>query len=266
MKRTNQTANEKVVLVTGGTGGIGKAIAAAFLRIGERVYITGRKEKTLEKARNELSQISKRIDMIKGDVSRTADCRNIVNTLINQEKRLDILINCAGICYEKYIEDVSEKDWELMINTNLRGPFFLIKYAVPYLSESKGCVVNVGSTAGVMGFDADSVYCASKGGLTLMTKALAFECARHGIRINIVSPDMVKTDMLDEGFTRSKMDNRAEYDRMKLANYPQSEDDVRFITPEDVAKSVMFLAYNDCSETITGANLIMDFGLTAGRF
>lgn len=266
MKRTDGTKSQKVVLVTGGTGGIGKAIAAGFLRKGERVYITGRKEKTLEETRRELTRISDDINVIKGDISSTDDCYNIVDLLIKEEAKLDILINCAGIYYEKLIEDVSETDWDIMINTNLRGPFFMTKNAMPYLSESKGSVVNVGSTAGITGFDADSVYCAAKGGLTLMTKALAVECARRGVRINIVSPDMVKTPMLDIGFERSNMESRKEYDSMQLGNYPQGKESARFITPEDVAKSVMFLAYAEYSEAVTGANLVMDFGLTAGVF
>lgn len=263
MKRTNK---EKVVLITGGTGGIGKVIAASFLKKGERVYITGRKKQTLEEARNELLQISDNIHTIQGDLSLVDNCKTIVDELIKEENQLDILINCAGVCYEKQLEDISEEDWNIMIDTNLRGPFFLTKYAMPYLSVTKGSVVNIGSTAGITGFDADSVYCAAKGGLTLMTKALAFECARQGVRINIISPDMVKTSMLDAGFVRSKMKNRDEYDNMQLKKYPQKEGDTRFILPEDIAKAVIFLAYNEYSEAITGANVVVDFGLTTGRF
>lgn len=266
MKKIEGKGKQKTVLVTGGTGGIGKAIAAGFLQKGERVYITGRKMDTLERTQNELQKINADIHVIKGDISSVDDCRNIVDTLGNVEKRLDILINCAGIYYEKPIGDVNADDWNMMIDTNLRGPFFMTKYAMPYLAAAKGCVVNVGSTAGITGFDADSVYCAAKGGLTLMTKALAVECARYGVRVNIVSPDMVKTDMLDVGFMRSGMESRQEYDSMKLAGYPQSKEDARFITPEDVAKSVIFLAYDTYAEAITGANLVIDFGMTAGVF
>lgn len=258
--------SKKNILITGGTGGIGKAIAASFLRKGEKVYITGRRDETLIETKKELQILSDDIEVIKGDISSVESCKDIIETFAGREEYLDILINCAGIYYEKKIEDVSPEDWNLMMNTNLRGPFFVTKYAMPYLSKSGGSIVNIGSTAGITGFDADSVYCASKGGLSLMTKALAVECARNNVRINILSPDMVKTDMLDIGFERSKMKSREEYDNLQLSNYPQNKDSSRFITPEDVARAVMFLAYREYSESITGANLIMDFGLTAGIY
>ena len=128
---------------------------------------------------------------LRGDISNTDDCENMVNEVISQAGRLDIVINCAGMLFEKKISDVDEDDWDRMLNTNLRGAFFIIKYAMPYLERFGGSIVNVGSTAGIRGFDADSVYCAAKGGMTLMTKALAIECAERGVRVNIVSPDMV---------------------------------------------------------------------------
>lgn len=254
----------KVVLVTGGTGEIGCEIAKQFLENGERVFIAGRNEKKLHDIKSAFSEMSDRVYTLRGDISNTDDCENMVNEVISQAGRLDIVINCAGMLFEKKISDVDEDDWDRMLNTNLRGAFFIIKYAMPHLERFGGSIVNVGSTAGIRGFDADSVYCAAKGGMTLMTKALAIECAERGVRVNIVSPDMVKTSMLDEGFIRSGMQDREEYDRMKLSDYPQSQDKVRFIVPEDVAKAVLFLAYNEKSEAITGANLVIDFGLTAG--
>lgn len=257
----------KVVLVTGGTGEIGCEIARQFLENGEKVFIAGRNEQKLHDIKESLESFSGMKDKaytLRGDISKTADCERIINEVISQAGKLDIVINCAGMLFEKKLSDVEEADWDKMMNTNLRGAFFILKYAMPYLERVGGAVVNVGSTAGIRGFDADSVYCASKGGMTLMTKALAIECAKYGVRVNIVSPDMVKTSMLDEGFLRSGMSNREEYDRMKLGDYPQGSDKARFILPADVAKAVLFLAYNEESETITGANLVIDFGLTAG--
>ena len=99
-----------------------------------------------------------------------------------------------------------------------------------------------------------------------MTKALAAECAKYGVRVNIVSPDMVRTGMLDVGFERSGMNSREEYDNIQLSKYPQTIEEARFLEPGDVAKTVMFLAYRELSEPITGANIVMDFGMTSGRY
>ena len=267
MKGSSSFAGGHVVLITGGTGGIGREIASRFLQCGEKVFIAGRKENLLENTVSELESASGgEVYTLKGDLSVVENCERIVKELVSKAGRIDILVNCAGIYYEKPIGEVNENDWDMMLDTNLKGTFFVTKYAMPYLAQSKGSVVNVGSTAGVVGFDALSAYCAAKGGLTLMTKALAAECAKYGVRVNIVSPDMVRTGMLDVGFERSGMNSREEYDNIQLSKYPQTIEEARFLEPGDVAKTVMFLAYRELSEPITGANIVMDFGMTSGRY
>lgn len=208
--------NEKVVLITGGNGGIGKETAKKFLAQKAIVYILGRDKATLQNAKEELEHIHCSISIVPANISTPDDCKKAIDTVIEKEGRLDILINSAGIYVEAPIDEMNPEDFNTVINTNLGGTFFMCKYAKPHLAKSKGCIINIGSTAGIIGFDENSLYCASKGGVNLLTKALAIEYAKYGIRVNIINPDMVNTKMLDIGFRRSNIKDRSEYDNMQL--------------------------------------------------
>lgn len=256
---------DKVVLITGGSGGIGEKIAEEFLKQEALVYISGRNLEKLSAIKQTLSSLGGQIEIIQADVSRPEECEAMVETILEKEDKLDILVNSAGVYEEQAIEEVTEAIWDKSFNTNVKGTYFLSKFAIPYLEKTEGCIVNVSSTAGIIGFDENSLYCATKGAVNMLTKALARECAPRGIRVNAVCPDMVKTDMLDIGFKRSGMKSREEYNKMRLSIYPQSPDKASFVLPEEVAASVVFLASTDHIRAINGVTLLLDNGIAAAR-
>lgn len=258
-----KTFKDKVVLVTGGNGGIGMEVARLFAQENAVVYLLGRNTKTLQETREKLKGVGGRMEIVAADVSDTQACRQAVEYVVEREEKLDILVNSAGMYAEETIGETSEALWDKLMDVNLKGTYFMCKYAIPYLQKTKGSIVNVASTSGVIGFEGNSLYCASKGGMIMLTKALAIECAPAGIRVNVVSPDMVKTEMLDIGFERSGMQDRAAYNALCMRKYPQREEDRRFVLPEEVAQCVVFFA-SDNVKAITGANLVIDCGLTAG--
>lgn len=255
---------DKVVVITGGNGGIGKETARLFLREGAKVYILGRNESTLNETLNELNIHDGQLLYMVCNVDDITNCSDVISSIGECEGQIDILINSAGKYVETSIDEVNEDEFNETFNTNVRGTFFMCKYAVPYLKKSKGCIVNVGSTAGIVGFGDNTLYCATKGALNAFTRALAVELASFGIRVNIVCPDMVKTKMLDIGFKRSGIKNRADYDNYRLNQYPQSLEDKRFVLPEEVAECILFLASNKRVWAVTGSSLTIDLGLTAG--
>jgi NAD(P)-dependent dehydrogenase (short-subunit alcohol dehydrogenase family) len=175
---------------------------------------------------------------------------------------IDVLVNSAGVWMEGPAEEVSEEQWSEVIDTNLKGTFFMCRYAIPYLEKSAGCIINLSSDSGLVGNDLASVYCASKGGVTLLTKSLAVELARKNIRVNAVCPGDVATPMLDRAVEEHGGGQNDKYIEQLLEIYPERPGR-RFTKPEEVARSILFLASGSV-EAITGACLSIDFGLTAG--
>jgi len=249
----------KKVLITGGTSGIGLSAAEAFLSEGATVCISGRTESSLQKVSATLRADA--LYLTAGDVSSAAGCAEIVTDAAEKLGGLDVVVNSAGIWLEGPAEEVTDKDWNAVIDTNLKGTFFICRHAIPYLEKSSGCIVNISSDSGLVGNDLAAVYCASKGGVTLLTKSLAVELARKNIRVNAVCPGDVATPMLDAAMEKSGMDSR-EYIEELLDVYPERPGR-RFTRPEEVARCILFLASGKV-EAITGACLSIDFGLTAG--
>lgn len=254
----------KVVLITGGSSGIGESTAIKFLEQDAIVYILGRSEKRLAEAQGKMQKISDRIYTISADVSSAPECKKAVEYVVEKEGKLDILINCAGIYVEGPTKDMTEAQWDETIGINLKGTFFMCKYAMPYLVETKGCIVNTSSDAGLVGNKEAAIYCASKGGVTLLTKAFAMEYAERGVRVNAVNPGIVETNMVMMDFLRSGYDNKREYDELFLATYPQGLENARYVNPEEVAECMLFLASKEKVEPVTGACLSIDWGITAG--
>ncbi len=256
---------DKRILITGGTSGIGLAAAAAFLKEGAEVCISGKSRKSISEAEAFLGSDKNRLSAFPADVSMPADCESLVNRAAGELGGIDVLVNCAGIWLEGPAESVTEIEWNTVIDTNLKGTFFMCRFAIPYLEKSSGCIVNTSSDSGLIGNDLASVYCASKGGVTLLTKALAIELARKKIRVNAVCPGDVDTPMLDKAaaeYTAATGKNRNEYMQELLSLYPERPNR-RFTKAEEVAQSILFLSSAKV-EAITGACLSIDFGLTAG--
>ena len=252
----------KIVIITGGGSGIGKATAAKFLKKGATVYIIGRTETKLKEACQDLCSISDKIDFIPGDVSKVSDCERIVEKVVSKENKIDVVINSAGIWIEGPSDTMTEDLWNRCIDINLKGTFFMCRYAIPYLEKSQGCIINVSSDSGLVGNKEGAVYCASKGGVTLLTKSLAVELAERKIRVNAVCPGEVMTPMMEKAFIDYGQGDAKTYYKQLLKEYPQ-ETHARFTTPEEVAEAIYFLAKPEV-EAITGACLSIDFGLTAG--
>ena len=257
--------NNKRVLITGGTSGIGFSAAAAFLKAGASVCISGRTEASLLEAADRLEKEAGTVFGLPADISVPSDCAELVNETAEIMGGIDILVNSAGIWLESPAEEVTEEQWNNVIDTNLKGTFFMCRYSIPYLEENSGCIVNISSDSGIVGNDLASVYCVSKGGITLLTKSLAVELARKGIRVNAVCPGDVATPMLDRAaadYSAKTGKTIEEYSEELLKIYPQRPGR-RFTRPEEVAQSILFLS-SEKVEAITGACLSIDFGLTAG--
>jgi len=249
--------SEQVVLVTGGAGGIGRAAAARFRDQGDRVVLTDVDADGIVKVAADLGIE----DPIVADVTVVADCERAVAETVRRHGRLDVLVNCAGIWVEGPTAEMTEAEFDRTMAVNLKGTFFMCRYAIPHLERTEGCIVNLSSDAGMIGSAEAAIYGASKGGVSLLTKSLALELAPKLVRVNAVCPNDVETPML-QGQARDYGGADPEgYYRALLARYPQGVR-ARFIKPEEVAALITYLASPEAAP-ITGACVAIDFGSTA---
>lgn len=247
----------KRVLVTGGTRGIGYAVADAFCNAGAMVAINGR---TLESAQQAIEKIGHANSLVAapGDIGSVAGCEAVVQRAIEALGGLDILVNNAGVGVDASIEDSDEALWDKTLNVNLKGTFFCCKAALAALRSSKGCIVNLASDAGLMGNPNSSVYCASKGGVVNLTRALALELAPE-VRVNCVCPGYVDTDMV----RRDWIDKDSDPQKLEemLRDYAPLK---RMASPAEIANAILYLAAGEAG-FITGSALQIDGGSTAGH-
>jgi NAD(P)-dependent dehydrogenase (short-subunit alcohol dehydrogenase family) len=248
---------DKVALVTGGTSGIGEATALLFAAEGARVAITGRNDSRGTAVVERIENAGGNAIFIRADVSVAADCQRAVDETLRAFGRIDILFNNAGVFYPQTALECSEREWDEQIDVNLKGTFLMSKCALPaMIAQKRGVIVNNSSGWGIVGGDHAVAYCASKGGVVLMTKAMAIDHGAQGIRVNCICPGDVETPMLP---LDAKMRGLKWEDYIAgCASRPLG----RVGTVEEIAKAVLFLASDD-SSFMTGAALVVDGGGTA---
>ncbi len=251
---------EPVVLVSGAAGGIGGAAARRFAAGGWRIAATDRDAAGLARLAADLGPAL--VSAPKGNLLAVEDCRSVVESAVADAGRLDCLVNAAGLWTEGPADETREADFDRVVGVNLKGLYFLSAAAIPHLERTGGSIVNLSSDAGLQGNAGAAVYCASKGGVSNLTRALALELAPRGVRVNAVCPADVDTPMLAYQADTFGGGDPAAYRRRLLAHYPQGSR-ARFLRPEEVAELIYYLA-QPAAAGITGANLSIDFGLSAG--
>jgi len=242
-----------VVLVTGASSGIGAAIAIAFAEDGWDVMAAGRDEGRLE----EVADVSEKIVTWAGDLADAEDCDELIAETLDEFGQIDCLVNNAGIFIRGTVADTSDEDWRHTMTVNLDVPFFLSRAALPHLLITEGSIINIASDWGLKGGERAAAYCASKGGLVLLTKAMAKDHARQGLRVNAVCPGDVDTPMLAA---------EAKAEGMELDDYLEESSEAvpsgRVGEPEEVASLTLFLA-SSAAMHINGTTILIDGGASA---
>jgi len=241
----------KVALVTGGNSGIGLATALAFAKEGARVVLTGRDQTTLDKA---AAQLGKNVIAVRSDAGSVADGIKLAALLQQHGVMLDAVFINAGIGKFAPFEAVGEEMWDATFNTNLKGPYFLIKALLPRLNPGAAIVLN-GSINAHIGMPNTSVYAASKAALISLAKTLSSELLSRGVRVNVVSPGPVTTSLL------SRLGLPAEQLSEVAAGIQAQVPLKRFGTPEEIASAVLYLASAE-SAFIVGTELVADGGMS----
>jgi NAD(P)-dependent dehydrogenase (short-subunit alcohol dehydrogenase family) len=248
---------DKAALITGGTSGIGRATALLFAQEGAKVAIVGRYQ---DRGREVVAEIERAGGMalfLPCDVRFAGDCRRAVEETLQAFGRLDVLFNNAGVFYPHTVVDCTEEEWDLTLDIGLKGTYLMSKFALPsMIAQGSGVIVNNASGWGLVGGNEAAAYCAAKGGVVLLTKAMAVDHSRQGIRVNCICPGDVATPMLAEDARLREMD--WEDYLAEAADRPMG----RIGQPEEIARVVLFLACDD-SSFMTGAILAVDGGGTA---
>jgi NAD(P)-dependent dehydrogenase (short-subunit alcohol dehydrogenase family) len=248
----------QVALITGGTSGIGRATARLFAEQGADVAITGRNRERGEEVVAEIEEQGRKGMFISADVRFAKDCERAVGQTIAALGRLDILFNNAGAYVPNNVLDCSEEEWDLQVDASLKGTFLMCKYSIPHMiRQGGGSIINNSSGWGLEGGDKAVAYCAAKGGMVVMTKAMAIDHGRDGIRVNCVCPGDTVTPMEHEDARRRGL-TWDEY-VASASNRPLG----RMGDPREIACAVLFFASSE-SSFVTGAALPVDGGGVAG--
>lgn len=243
----------KVALVTGAGRGMGYHIALALAKYGADLIVCSRTLSELENVGKEIESLGRRVFVQRADVTKTPEIQAMVEESVRAFGRIDILVNNAGVNIPQWAEEVTEEAWDKVFNINLKGAFFCAQaVGKVMIRQKKGKIINVSSQSGSVGLIMRSAYCASKGGLNLLTKVLALEWAKHNITVNAIAPTFLETPM-----TKPMLEKK-EFRDYVMGNILLG----RLARFEDVVGAVIYLA-SEASNMVTGHILLIDGGWTA---
>ncbi|MDX1372147.1 MAG: 3-oxoacyl-ACP reductase FabG [Nitrososphaeraceae archaeon] len=251
--------NKKVAVVTGSSKGIGKAIALAFANSNEYygIVVNSRKLNEAQYISEQIKSSNPKCDSISitADISNEEDCIRLIDETIKHYKRIDVLVNNAGIQKDIPLTETTLSDWYQIISVDLTGPFVCSREAIKYMQKqqdpSGGCIINISSVHQVIPKPHYVPYATSKAGIEMMTKTMALELAKYGIRANVVAPGAIETDMNIELQTN----------KIELENVLKRIPIGRIGKPEEIANVVEFLA-SDKARYVTGTTVLVDGGMT----
>ncbi|MDK4715114.1 SDR family oxidoreductase [Rhizobium sp. CNPSo 4039] len=243
---------EKVVIVTGAASGMGEATARRFSKEGANVALVDRRTEALEKVVADLPTERSLKQVV--DVSASSAVAAMVSAVVERFGRLDVIVNNAGIHEGGEPADISDEQWRNVMATDLDGVFFGCRAAIPHLEKTKGSIINTASVSGTGGDWGMSPYNAAKGAIVNLTRALALDLGRKGIRVNAVCPSLTRTGMTEDMLK----------DEALVAKFKERIPLGRVCEPEEVAAVIAFLASDDAS-FVTGANIAVDGGVSASN-
>lgn len=242
------TFNQKVIVITGGNSGMGKAMAEKFDQEGGRVVLFGRDKKKLDITQKSLNNAL----AVQGDVCKIADLDRLYHETLAAFGKIDVLIVNAGVAALRHVADVDEAFFDEMVNTNFKGAYFTVQRAVPHFNAAAS-VILISSMACHFGWHAHSVYSATKAAVSMMARNFAADLLAKGIRVNAISPGYTKTPIFDAAISADP-----HYVEQVSKNIPMG----RFAQPEEIAAAAVFLASPQAGY-ITGVDLVIDGGMTA---
>ncbi len=244
----------KVALITGAASGIGKATAVMLAEQGASLFLSDVNGVLLSQTGEELTATGANVVTKVFSVAEAEQCRAAVQEATDRYGRLDLLCNIAGFAKAKHLADITDIDWQTMMDVNLSGVFYMSQAAMPHLIESQGCIVNMASSAGLQGQAYNAMYCASKAGVVMLSKSMAMEFAKKGVRVNAVCPGAVATPLM----MNFDLPHEADMDLISklFPLMPAAE-------PEEVAAAVVYLGSPE-ARYITGIAMPIDGGQTCG--
>ena len=259
MNFINQTdlfsLQDKVALVTGGSGDIGLALACAMAKAGASIALNGTSQTKLEKAGRELESLGAKVALLKADIRKTSECTRLANDALAAFGRIDILVNCAGINRRKPILEVTEDDYNAIMDVHVRGSYFLSQAVAPIMiRQGGGKIIHIGSLNIKIGLSDISVYGMAKAGLDQLTRVQAVEWAQHNIQVNCLAPGFIETELTRVGLWQNEKRSKWILDRTPMKR-PGTADEMA---------GVMLLLASNASSFITGQTIYVDGGVLAG--